>query len=239
MVETEDPGPTRFLYTFQFPDGSQKKFQVTLNGNSLELLKEEGQHRPPWTKLKFQQCTNCPLGDEEEYCPVAVNYSSLVEYFKHCISFQRATVTVETEQRTYVKECDLQKGISSIIGIYNVTSNCPILDKLRPMVRFHLPFASWDETVYRYVSMYLIAQYFISREGGQPDWELKGLPDIFQAIATVNKGLSNRLRQATEEDASVNAEIILSTFNQAICFALEDGLKNLEHLFGNFLKHPD
>lgn len=29
-----------------------------------------------------------------------------------------------------------------------VTSNGPVIDKLRPMVKFHVPFGSLEETVY-------------------------------------------------------------------------------------------
>jgi len=49
----------------------------------------------------------------------------------------------------------------------------PIFEKLKPMVRFHLPFASIEETKYRAISMYLLAQYFLYQQGSQPDWDLK------------------------------------------------------------------
>ena len=34
-------------------------------------------------------------------------------------------------------------------------SGCPVLEQLKPMARFHLPFASVEETIYRAASMYL------------------------------------------------------------------------------------
>lgn len=37
-----------------------------------------------------------------------------------------------------------------------VTSNGPVIDKLRPMVKFHVPFGSLEETVCRAASMCLI-----------------------------------------------------------------------------------
>ena len=38
------------------------------------------------------------------------------------------------------------------------TAGCPWTDRLRPMARFHLPFANEAETVYRSVSMYLLSR---------------------------------------------------------------------------------
>ena len=55
------------------------------------------------------------------------------------------------------------------------TSGCPHMDFFKPMARFHLPLANAEETVYRATSMYLLAQYFLQREGKEADMELEGL----------------------------------------------------------------
>ncbi|MBI3004171.1 MAG: hypothetical protein HYY49_02000, partial [Ignavibacteriales bacterium] len=155
----------RYVYKFKFATGPEKDFEVVLDPKSLELLREADVPKPEWTKLKFSQCSNCPLEDSVEHCPVAINLSRVVETFRNNDSFEQTTVTVETPQRTYTKNVQLQKGISSLIGMIMVTSNCPIMDRLRPMARFHLPFATSLETFYRTVSMYLTAQYFLVRKG--------------------------------------------------------------------------
>ncbi|MEK7768273.1 MAG: hypothetical protein AAB286_00960, partial [Pseudomonadota bacterium] len=113
---------------------------------------------------KFSHCSNCPLGDSVEYCPVAVNLSRVVETFRDNNSFEQTSVTVEAPERTYSKNVQLQKGISSLIGMIMVTSDCPIMDNLRPNARFHLPFATSMETFYRTVSMYFTAQYFLMQK---------------------------------------------------------------------------
>ena len=161
---------------------------MRLDANTLALVPAKSVPKPAWTKLKYFQCANCPLGDDVEDCPVAVSLSALVETFKDAISFEHTTVRVETVERAYEKETTLQKGLSSIIGIYMVTSNCPVMDQLRPMVRFHLPFASLDETIYRAVAMYLVGQYFRMRNGRTPDWDLKHLSEIYAEVAKVNTG---------------------------------------------------
>jgi hypothetical protein len=234
-----DPGPAdtiRFSYTFQLPDGTERGFDVHLDTDTLALVPAKGVPKPAWTKLKYYQCANCPLGDDIEDCPVAVSLSALVETFKDAISFENTTVRVKTEERAYEKETTLQKGLSSIIGIYMVTSNCPVMDQLRPMVRFHLPFASMEETIYRAVAMYLVAQYFRMRKGKKPDWDLKHLSEIYQEVAKVNNGMLERLRHASTEDANVNAIAILSTQGGMVPMYVEDSLGEMEHLFRGFIE---
>lgn len=220
-----------YRYTFQFEDETVKQFETRLDARTLELLPQRELPKPEWTKLKYCQCENCPLGDEVEYCPVAVNLSELVETFKDFISYVNTKVVVKAPERTYEEDTTLQKGLSSIVGLYMVTSNCPIMDQLRPMVRFHLPFATSEETLYRAVSMYLTRQYFAMRRGETPDWELEKLAQIYSAISVVNAGMSRRLRQASTKDANANALIILSAFGETVGVSLKDGVGNIEYLF--------
>jgi len=167
------------------------------------------------------------LSDDVEYCPVAVNLASLIEEFKFNHSTDTAFVVVDGPDRSYVKEATVQKGLSSIMGIVMVTSNCPVLDKLRPMVRFHLPFATSIETVYRSVSMYLIAQYLEMKKGGHPDWNLEKLVEIYKEVSKVNKGMWNRLSNAAKLDANVNALIILNSFGDALRHSVKTGLDEI------------
>ncbi len=220
-----------YRYTFQFEDETVKQFETRLDARTLELLPQRELPKPEWTKLKYCQCENCPLGDEVEYCPVAVNLSELVETFKDFTSYVGTRVVVKAPERTYEEDTTLQKGLSSIVGLYMVTSNCPIMDQLRPMVRFHLPFATSEETLYRAVSMYLTRQYFAMRRGETPDWELEKLAQIYSAISVVNAGMSRRLRQASTKDANANALIILSAFGETVGVSLKDGVGNIEYLF--------
>jgi hypothetical protein len=233
-TDRTNPETIRYLYSFAFPDGMEKRFEINLNASTLELVPDTELPKPDWGKLHYVQCEHCPLGPDVEYCPIAVNLAHLVDAFKDSVSFESALVTVESRERTYVKQTTLQKGLSSIIGIYMVTSNCPVMDQLRPVVRFHLPFATSEETTYRIVSMYLTTQYFIMRKGGKPDWGLSNLAEIYQAVTFVNKGMARRLVQASTKDANVNAVIILSTFSETLGSFFEDSLNELERLFSQY-----
>jgi hypothetical protein len=236
MPDSSKSETLRFLYTFEFPDNTEKEFEVQLNSKTLELVTKKDLPKPAWTKLKYKQCEQCPLGDEHEYCPVAVNLAALVESFKDSVSFESTNVRVQTNERIFEKTTTLQKGLSSIIGMYMVTSDCPVMDKLRPMVRFHLPFGSMEETVYRAVSMYLTAQYLLMRKGKTPDWDLKKLVDIYRAVTHVNRGISKRLSSASEEDANMNAVVILSAYAEMVPFSIEHHLAELEYIFSEYTK---
>ena len=235
MPQQEKQRTLTYLYKFKFQDGTEKNFEVVLDETTLELLRSDPVPKPEWTKLKYSQCENCPLPDSVQHCPVAVSLAGLVESFSDAVSYEAAEVTVETHQRTYFRKTTLQKGLSAIIGIYMSTSNCPICDKLRPMTRFHLPFANSIETFFRSVSSYLTAQFLIMRQGKTPDWELKGLQEIYKQVNTVNKGMTGRLHRATERDANINAVVILHSFGDGITYFIESGLSDIEPMFQSFL----
>jgi hypothetical protein len=226
----------RILYKFQSDDGSERGFETVLDGKTMQLRNDLSPTLPSWTKLSFNQCENCPLGSEVEHCPVAANLSGLIESFKFSTSYESVFVVVDTPERSYAKQTTVQNALSSLMGIYMVTSNCPILDKLRPMVRFHLPFASATETVYRSVTMYLLAQFFKKQKGKKPDWDLERLSGIYKEISKVNKGMWNRVSAASSFDANVNALIVLNTFGDALRFSIKKGLDDLEKLFGNYME---
>ncbi len=211
-----------FSYKFTKEDGSVKIFEIQLNSQSLELIHKPFSELPSWTDLEFRKCPNCPLAKEKNpHCPVAANILEMVEVFKDSKSFENANVLISTSQREYSKKASLQKGVSSLLGMIMVTSGCPVLSKLRPMTRFHLPFASLEETIYRAISMYLVKQYFKSQDGEKPDWELNGLIDDYKEIHEVNKAFFSRLSSLKGKDANVNALIILDNFANYINFSLD------------------
>jgi hypothetical protein len=236
MPDSNSPNILRFRYKFQFENGDEKQFDVMLNEQTLQVVPGSQAANPEWSKLKYHQCENCPLKDNVEYCPVAVNIAHLVNEFKFSTSYDKTWVVVETPERTYAQETTVQNGLSAILGIYMVTSGCPILDHLRPMVRFHLPFATANETVFRAVSMYLVAQYFREHKGLEPNWNLEGLVNIYKEVGIVNKGMWKRLSKASSFDANVNALIVLSTFGEALRFSLKKDLENLSSLFSKYLE---
>ena len=160
-----------------------------------------------------------------------------METFRASVSYDKVHVMVETEQRDYEKEVPLQKALSGLVGLLMVSSGCPIMKKLRPLIRYHLPFANLHETQFRIISMYLMAQYLASCKGKTPDWALKGLAQIYQDIAEVNQSFISRLLTVVKGDAGPNAMVILSAFTDAITFTIDGKmLGELEAIFGNHLE---
>jgi hypothetical protein len=92
------------------------------------------------------------------------------------------------------------------------------------MARFHLPFATNKETVFRAVATYLVAQYAHSQEQEPADWSLDGLRALCGELAVVNRAFANRLRSALSEDASLNALVRLDVLTMAVPMALDEGL---------------
>jgi len=227
-----------YHYTFLFPDKSAKEFIVTLDTSTLHVVQPVRLNYPEWMKLKFNQCPRCSLDtSKNEYCPIAISLYDPIECFRHHKSFEPLEVSISTKERRYIHQTTLQKGLSSLIGIFMVTSGCPAMEKLKPMVRFHLPFATEEETKYRALSMYLLSQFFVSRHGGNPDWEMKGLVGLYEDIRMINRSFTGRLIGTTTEDASINAVVILDCFADSIAFSItEDLLEEIEKLFSVYLK---
>ncbi|HWP49227.1 MAG TPA: hypothetical protein VNM22_18875 [Candidatus Limnocylindrales bacterium] len=224
-------------YEFNLKNGVQKQFSLNLSGPTLALESEPKPSYPEWTVLTHHQCSNCPLHPEQHpYCPVAVNLSEVIEFFKDFLSFEEAEVRIYTEVREYYTRTPLQEGLSSLIGLIMVTSGCPILNKLRPMAYTHLPFSSLEETKYRAISMYLLAQYFLYREGKKPDWEIKNLVHIYEEIIKVNQDFSRRLASICPKDASLNALASLSCFASITSLSIKDDyLEDIKALFTVYL----
>jgi len=225
-------------YRFRFPDGMEKEFRVRLDRQSGASARSVRDDLPDWTKLSYRQCRHCPLSrDEHTHCPVAVNIVDLVEFFQDFRSVEQVSVDVETPQRVSKREkTALFPAISSLMGIYMVTSGCPILDKLRPMSRFHLPFADTEETLYRAFSMYALAQYFRHRHSLEADWGFEGLKKIYKDVNRVNLDFSRRFHNESISEASSNAIISLDCFAQEIDFSItEEALAEIEVLFQGYL----
>lgn len=227
----------QYRYHFQLADGQERTFEVRLDHDSLNLRTAPRAQHPEWTRLAYHQCPHCPLNTATHpHCPVALNLVDLVAAFDETISYTQGRVLVDVDERRYEKDVPAQKGISGLLGIYMVTSQCPVMEKLKPMVRFHLPFATPDETLYRSLSMYLLAQFFVARDGGVPDWTLAGLVKVYEDVKIVNQHMAKRLRAVLSQDAGVNAVVILDTFAENAKYQITtDRLDDLKKLFAAYL----
>lgn len=231
--------PLAIEYRFRFPDGRRESYDLQLDPATLELIGDTTAEPPPWTRLAFHQCPNCPLDPaRRNHCPAAVALAPLVASCARLVSFDKLAVEVITPERVISNEIPAQRGISSLMGLILAASGCPRTAFFKPMARFHLPLASEEETIYRAASMYLLAQYFLRQQGGAADLDLEGLKAIYANLHVVNRTLADRLRQAIEEDSTINALILLDLFAKNMPFVIEDSLEEIRYLFDSFLSQP-
>jgi hypothetical protein len=229
----------KITYTYLFPGGDEQSFELLLNARTLSLITQPRDSPPPWTLLTHNQCINCPLdSNHHRFCPVALNFAEVAEQFAHRVSYEEVRVIVTTAERTYLKDTALQQGLSSLLGVVMTTSGCPVMEPLKPMVQMHLPFATLAETVFRAVSMFLLAQYLRFGEAKPLKFGLKGLASIYAEVAIVNRDFVQRLREAATEDADINALMSLDCFATMVPLIAEHMLKEIRPYFSAYFDEP-
>jgi len=225
------------VYSFSFKDKAPKEFGILLDKETLSLIPKEPPAVPPWAELSRNRCKDCSLDERTfRYCPVAYNLVAIAEQFKDCFAYEPAGVTVTTEERTYSKETIIQEGLGSLLGIIMATSGCPVMEYFKPMARFHLPFATLTETIFRISSVYLISQYFLKQEARLPVLDLERINDIYLKVGELNRDFSQRLAEAAKKDASINALVNLDCFASMIPLATGETFAELKRYFAAYLK---
>ncbi len=226
-------------YQFSFESGQVETFNLRFDDQSMQLQPESMKGEPDgWMELGFHQCPGCPLPDEAgALCPVARNLGSIVNRFSDSFSYEPVKTVVSYRERQVCKEGDLQNALSSMMGLVMATSGCPRLDMLRPMAYTHQPFATLEETLFRAISSYLVAQYMRVKHGATPTFDLDGLKQIYSDINQVNHSLDQRLRHFKSKDANLNALVLLDIFAQMGAFTIDDDLLNeISPVFKHYLE---
>ena len=230
--------PIKITYRVSMAEDFSEVIDLEIDPVSLELMNQQIDNLPEWTRLEYQTCPHCPLPKgSQPHCPVALNLVEIVELFNKIVSYDEVDLEVVTRERTYSQHTTAQKAVSSLFGVLIATSGCPYTTFLKPMARFHLPLATQEETIYRVSSTYLLAQYYLAKKGQSTDKDLKGLHQLYSDLHVVNVEIASRLRNWTEEDASVNAIVLLDVFANVLPFAIEDELERLESIFDSYM--PD
>jgi hypothetical protein len=218
----------RIRYRFDLPDGSQKILDLAFDPIDFRIANAPPADPPFWTELKFNQCGNCPLSSEQHtHCPAALQMAAALEPLKALVSFDTVGVSVQQSERTVYAETSAQQAMSSVLGLIMATSGCPWTARLRPMARFHLPFASDAETLYRSISMYLLSRQIVPSEGPP----FAALEDLYMNLHVVNRDMSRRLGAATNTDPARNAIALLDSYTTLLPAALERSLDELRPLF--------
>lgn len=219
-------------YRFLFKNGREEVIEVKIDKLTMESLLDNSATPPDWCRLDFHQCPNCPLRtDTHPYCPLAAKLVRLMAAYQDVVSFDEVEMEATTPERTVSKCTTAQRAASSLMGLIMATSGCPHMDFLKPMARYHLPLATEEETIFRVVSTYLLAQYFRHNSVPDTDFDLENLKKIYGEIRVVNAAMASRLRSVGEQDSAVNAVILLDIFAKALPSSIEDSLEEIRYLF--------
>lgn len=223
-------------YHFTMTDDSREVFDLIIDARTLNMIVDVPDNPPFWTQIDYYQCPKCPFTkNARSLCPLSVSLVDVVKRFGRIISFEKLHVDVITNERIYSKDTTAHEGLSSLMGLIIACSKCPFTDFFKPMARFHLPFAGYEETIFRALSTYLLSLYF-KNSGNEPDDKLAGLSEIYQNIEELNVSVSKRLRAASQKDSTVNALIHLDVFAKFMTFPVEYNLERIGYLFNPFLQ---
>jgi hypothetical protein len=229
----------KFTYHFKFPETGEPtvSYNFGLSKDKIEFVdlhkkEEENNEMLEWAKLDFNKCSHCPLNSEEHpYCPVAKNLFNVVNYFKDTRSFVKSMIFIETEDRSYAKNADVQTGLFSIFGLIMASSGCPHLNFFKPMARFHLPFANDEETFVRATSMWLLRQHIRKENGEDVKVDLTELLENYAKVEIVNKHILERISKLSQADADKNAIIILTNYSQLLTYEASTNFSSVKDLF--------
>ncbi len=221
-----------FNYQIELEDGQRTRFDIQLDPVTLTMRPASPEPYPAWTQLSYKQCQCCPLSPQTTlYCPIAVNITELVDRFKDILSHKNCLVVCETIDRTYSKKTSAMDGLTSVFGIVMATSNCPVMNFLKPMARFHLPFSSVEETTARSTSLFLLGQYFEYKKGSVKTFDFDQLESNYARVQLVIEGLLGRIQSLVNLDADKNAIITLHSLSQFLSMEMDFSLNTIAHLF--------
>jgi len=230
--------PVEITYCFDFDSGKDITCKIQLDREKLNLISDEIVEPPEWVALSYHKCTNCPLSESDhKHCPVALNLVHIINKFSEIISHENISVSVMTEDRTYKKRTSVQEALSSLMGIVMVTSGCPVMDLMKPMARFHLPFSSPVETTIRTLSMYLGGQFFKNRadDTNTIPFKLDDLDHMYAKIKDVNNDFYTRISAAGRTDANLGALATLDCNATLVTITIGETLDELKQYYTAYL----
>jgi hypothetical protein len=220
--------------TYKFFENTKAPVLIALefDDKTYKLIPEKNNDLPHWTELNHHKCSNCPLSDDVTHCPTAIGISQFLSHFTEKFSYEKTVIEVETPTRSIVTKSTFQNGIASLLGLVCATSGCPHTKFLRPLARFHLPFANEQETVFRTLSAWLLVQYAENiANGKQQALTFDQLNENYAKLSIVNSFLAERLRDGVKRDAALNAVIILDGLALITPENTDGSFMDLENVF--------
>jgi len=232
-----NPDTIEITYRLRFSLRDELVFRVVLDSRTALVIPETNTQAPEWASLDAHPCDACAQ-EGHTHCLAALAIVDIANRCRGLDSHAIVTATVLMPDRTVTATITLQEALRSLVGLAIAASGCPDTAMLRPMARFHLPFASHHEALWRSVSNYLLIQYFRKQRGEASGLELDGLRVFYDRLHAVNKNLERRLRSFEVTGANLNALILLDLFAQEFRFSIDDHLSEFASLYEQELDSP-
>ena len=74
-----------------------------------------------------------------------------------------------------------------------------------------------------------------ARNGEAADFKLDDLESVYRGVHAVNRGMAQRLRAASRQDAIVNAIVLLDVYSSLVPAAIHDILEEIKPAFAALL----
>jgi hypothetical protein len=241
LVTRKSMETTDITYRIKLESGKTEDFVFQLDSETFNLVSEEVENAPDWTRLEYRQCEHCPLSREEhDHCPLALQLHQVVDRFHDTRSIDEVDVEVITGDRRVTQKTALQKVIASMLDLVYPVCGCPKTAFMKPLARFHLPLCTEEETVFHVTGMYLLAQYFLSRSPSRKGHiDFDGLTKIYNDLHILNVAVARRLQSATKSDSAKNAITLVDMYSTLVPLLLEDELAELRGFFKAYLPEDD
>lgn len=222
-------------YKFILPDGETTQYDFQFDGERYNLITTDLK-TPAWAELNFKQCDHCPYGEENppKYCPAALQLAQVVQGIDHLVSYETVQVIITTTHRTVDQTCSAQEAISSLLELVIASCGCPHTEFQLPLGCFHQPLISAEEALWRTCASFMLAQYF-RKEYGEPTEELPDLLRRYENLEIVNTNMAKRLRSQLEQDACLNAIVLLDSCAKSIPLFISKTIHNLKPLYADYL----
>ena len=108
------------------------------------------------------------------------------------------------------------------------SSGCPRLNWFKPLVRYHLPFSTIEETMFRILSKSLISQFLKAGDEKTTPVSLIDIKEVYSQVEFVNLDFIKRIQSYAKGDADANAIAALDLFAKLFDFEVEANFESLQ-----------
>lgn len=217
--------------TYHFFYNTPEHFQygLTMDADTWRIRDPQDRPEPPaWTELNHHRCAHCTL-DDRPNCPLALQLNDFLHRFPKTDPGLKTVVRVVTNARIYEKRLSLDEGIRSLLGLIFASSDCPHLQFFKPMARFHLPFSTHEENLFRVFATFALYNVLSDKTG--LIFKISDLKTIYNNLQTINHAMCERLQSIGDESSAEKAVLLLDALSKSMIESIESSFEEFKTYF--------